>query len=138
MLLAGGVHRHHLGRPDLVALCLKDDCVAQDPVKAFLGDAFKTETQAQWIDVLSKLDVGWAPVLDMAEAITQPQAKAREMVLEDDQGHQHIGNPIKLTEEPAKFGFASPALNQHADELLVSLGYDARKVAAMKSAGVFG
>jgi len=128
----------YLGRPDLVPLCASDDCEAQEPVKEFLRAAFKTKTQAEWIAVLSQLDVGWAPVLDMAEAIEQPQAKAREMLIVDDQGRKHIGNPIKFIEEPARFGFASPALNQDADALLTPLGYDAARLAALKAEGVFG
>jgi crotonobetainyl-CoA:carnitine CoA-transferase CaiB-like acyl-CoA transferase len=128
----------YLQRPDLVALCAVDDCVAQEPVKGFLRGAFKTKTQAEWVEVLSTLDVGWAPVMNMAEAIAQPQAKARDMLIVDDQGRKHIGNPIKLTEEPAKFGFDSPSLNQDAAVLLAPLGYDAARLAALKAEGVFG
>jgi crotonobetainyl-CoA:carnitine CoA-transferase CaiB-like acyl-CoA transferase len=128
----------YLQRPDLVALCQRDDCEAQEPVKAFLREAFKTKTQAEWVDALSTLDVGWAPVMDMAEAIEQPQAKAREMLIVDDQGRKHIGNPIKFTEEPARFGFNSPTLNQDAEALLAPLGYDPARVAALRADGVFG
>jgi crotonobetainyl-CoA:carnitine CoA-transferase CaiB-like acyl-CoA transferase len=128
----------YLQRPDLIALCQRDDCEAQEPVKAFLREAFKTKTQAEWVDALSTLDVGWAPVMDMAEAIEQPQAKAREMLIVDDQGRKHIGNPIKFTEEPARFGFNSPTLNQDAEALLAPLGYDPARVAALRADGVFG
>ncbi|MDX2225434.1 MAG: CoA transferase [Rhodospirillaceae bacterium] len=128
----------HLGRPDLVPLCLVDDCVAQEPVKVFLAGAFRQKTQAEWIEILSKMDLGWAPVLDMAEAIAQPQAAARGMVLTDEQGRKHIGNPIKFAEEPAKFGFDSPALNQDAEAIVASLGYSPADYARMAGAGVFG
>jgi len=128
----------HLGRADLVPLCLQDDCIAQEPVKEFLRGAFKAKTQAEWVAVLSSMDVGWAPVMDMAEAIEQPQAKAREMLVVDGQGRKHIGNPIKFTEEPARFGFSSPSLNQDAEVLLKPLGYDAAALAKLKAEGVFG
>ena len=128
----------YLQRTDLVALCALDDCVAQEPVKEFLRGAFKTKTQAEWVAVLSTLDVGWAPVRNMAEAVEQPQAKARAMVITDDQGRRHIGNPIKFTEEPASFGFASPALNQDAEAVLAPLGYDAATITELKVEGVFG
>ena len=74
----------------------------------------------------------------MAEAVEQPQAKARAMVITDDQGRRHIGNPIKFTEEPASFGFASPALNQDAEAVLAPLGYDAATITKLKVEGVFG
>jgi len=128
----------YLQRPDLIALCAVDDCVAQEPVKDFLRGAFKTKTQSQWVDVLSTLEVGWAPVMNMAEAIEQPQAKAREMLITDDQGRKHIGNPIKFTEEPARFEFDSPSLNQDVEILLEPLGYDRLAIAKLKADGVFG
>ncbi|MBM3515558.1 MAG: CoA transferase [Alphaproteobacteria bacterium] len=128
----------YLGRPDLVAPCRLDDCVAQEPIKEFLRSTFKLRTQAEWVDALSKLDLGWAPVLDMAEAIEQPQARARAMAIKDDAGRKHIGNPIKFTEEPAHLGFESPAFNQHAEELVTLLGFAKSDFEQMKAAGVFG
>ena len=128
----------YLGRPDLVAACMADDCIAQEPVKVFLRQAFMARTQAEWIEALSTLDLGWAPVMDMAEAMAQPQARAREMVMKDSAGRKHLGNPIKFTEEPAHFGFESPALNQDAEALVTGLGYTAADVARMRAAGVFG
>jgi len=128
----------YLGRTDLIALCSTDDCVAQEPVKDFLRATFKTRTQAEWVEALSKLDVGWAPVMDMAEALEQPQAKARDMLLVDAQGHKHIGNPIKFTEEPAAFGFASPGPNQDAEQILRGLGFSAADYARMRTSGAFG
>jgi crotonobetainyl-CoA:carnitine CoA-transferase CaiB-like acyl-CoA transferase len=127
-----------LGRTDLIPPCLVDDCVAQEPVKEFLRAAFKTRTQAEWVEALSKLDLGWAPVLDMAEAFQQPQARAREMVMTDAQGRKHIGNPIKFAEEPARFGFESPALNRHAEEVVMALGYSRTDIERLKAGGVFG
>lgn len=129
---------NYLSRPDLVGLCRTDDCLAQEPVKEFLRATFKTRTQAEWVAALSKLDLGWAPVLDMAEALAQPQAAARDMLLTDPQGRKHIGNPIRFTEEPAKFGFASPTFNQDAEKIVRGLGYSAADFARMKTAGVFG
>ncbi|MSO97052.1 MAG: CoA transferase [Rhodospirillaceae bacterium] len=128
----------YLGRLDLVELCRHDDCVAQEPVKEFLRGAFKARTQAEWIEALSKLDVAWAPMMDMAEAIAQPQAKARDMLMVDELGRRHIGNPIKFTEEPAKFGFRSPTLNQDAEAVLRALGYDGQTIIQFQAAGVFG
>ncbi|MCB2107262.1 MAG: CoA transferase [Rhodobacteraceae bacterium] len=128
----------YLGRKDLVALCLKDDCVAQEPVKDFLRGAFKAKTQAEWIEALSGMDLGWAPVMDMAEALRQPQAAARGMVLTDDHGNRHIGNPIKFSDEPAEFGFESPLPNEHADMLLSELGYNTATIAKMRADHVFG
>ena len=128
----------YLGRLDLVEPCRHDDCAAQGPVKEFLRGAFKARTQTEWSEALSKLDLAWAPIMDMAEALKQPQAKAREMVMADDKGRRHIGTPIKFTEEPAKFGFRSPTLNQDAEAVLRALGYDGQTIIQFQAAGVFG
>lgn len=128
----------YLKRPDLAALCKIDDCVAQDPVKDFLRSEFKTRTQAEWVEALASMDVGWAPILDLAEAFEVPHAIAREMVIKDEQGRTHVGNPIKFASEKMVLNFASPALNQDAEVLLKELGYDAAAIAQFKSAGVFG
>jgi crotonobetainyl-CoA:carnitine CoA-transferase CaiB-like acyl-CoA transferase len=105
-----------LGRPDLIPLCVLDDCIAQDPVKDFLTQKFKTKTQSEWIRVLSNLELGWAPVLDMVEAFDSDQAKEREMIIKDDLGRTHVGNPIKFLNEPAQIRYGVPDLNEHASD----------------------
>jgi crotonobetainyl-CoA:carnitine CoA-transferase CaiB-like acyl-CoA transferase len=127
-----------LGRPDLVDLCKRDDCVAQEPVKDYLREVFKTRTQAEWTEALSKLDLGWAPVLDLAEAFEVPHAKAREMIVTDPKGRIHVGNPIKFAEDTVALSFDSPTLNQHAEELLTDLGYSHTHIADLKAHGVLG
>lgn len=98
-----------LGRPDLIELCDIDDCDAQVPVKEFLAEAFSKKTQAEWVDVLEPMELGWAPVMDMAEAFELEHAVAREMIVTDESGLRHIGNPIKFKEEPARLRFDVPS-----------------------------
>lgn len=97
-----------LGRPDLIELCELDDCVAQEPVKEFLKDAFAQKTQAEWIEILEPMELGWAPVLNMAEAFEIEHAVARKMLVTDDHGIRHVGNPIKFVEEPAELRYEVP------------------------------
>lgn len=99
-----------LDRPDLIEFCKLDDCVAQEPVKRFLESAFKGKTQAEWISILEPMELGWAPVLDMAEAFEIEHAKARDMLVMDSDGVRHVGNPIKFQNEPAKLRFEVPDL----------------------------
>lgn len=97
-----------LERPDLIELCSIDDCVAQEPVKEFLAQAFRERTQAEWIEFLEPMDLGWAPVLNMAEAFEIEHAVAREMLVTDETGLRHVGNPIKFSDEPAELKFDVP------------------------------
>jgi crotonobetainyl-CoA:carnitine CoA-transferase CaiB-like acyl-CoA transferase len=126
----------YLGRRDLLPPCTRDDCVAQEPVKAFLRAAFRERTQEEWIAVLGTLEVSWAPVLDMVEAFAHPHMAARGMLLADSRGRKHVGNPIRFVEEPAQIRFETPALGADAEDLLAGLGYGAAEVAAFRAAGV--
>jgi len=100
-------------RTDLIDICCLDDCVAQESAKALLRETFKTKTQSDWIAVLSGLELAWAPVLDMVEAFEHQHAKAREMVVSDDKGLRHVGNPIKFLNEPAELRFDVPSLEEN-------------------------
>ncbi|MDG2243330.1 MAG: CoA transferase [Rhodospirillaceae bacterium] len=100
-----------MDRMDLFDLCCADDCVAQEPAKKALQEAFKRKTQAEWIEALEPLELAWAPVLDMVEAFEQEHAKAREMIITDPAGLRHVGNPIKFREEPAEIKFDVPGID---------------------------
>ena len=105
-----------LGRPDLIPLCELDDCIAQDPVKEFLSKSFESKSQAEWIEILGHLELGWAPILDMVEAFDSDQAKERGMIIKDAAGNTHVGNPIRFVNEPAELRYEVPDFNQHATE----------------------
>ena len=106
-----------LGRPDLIDLCKLDDCEAQEPVKEFLTHVFLEKTQAEWIDILEPMELGWAPVLNMAEAFEEGQVRARNMLISEDSEIKHVGNPIRFINEPAQINFSVPALDEHAGDV---------------------
>ncbi|MAI05668.1 MAG: CoA transferase [Alphaproteobacteria bacterium TMED87] len=107
-----------LDRPDLVELCKIDDCLAQKPVREYLDITFATKTQKEWEEFLEPLELGWAPVLNMDEAFKKDHAIERNMIIEEDNGIKHVGNPIVFSEEKAKISFDVPDLNEHYDEIL--------------------
>lgn len=113
-----------LGREDLIELCALPPGPAQDPVKQFLEQTFATRTLAEWDQFLRDIDVCYAPVRDLFEAIHEPHLQAREMLLHDEDARPHLGVPIKFSEEPARPVLVLPRQGEHAAELLASLGYD--------------
>ena len=111
------------GREDLVELCKLPPGKQQAPVRAFLKELFLTKTQGQWIDWMADKDIAFAPVQHLREALDDPQARAREMVIEDDRGWEHIGNPLKFKTEPPVPDFSTAAIGQHSIEIVEGLGY---------------
>lgn len=110
-----------LGRIDLALLCHGAPGPGQAPARAWLEQTFATQPLAYWLDWLDKLDVCFAPVRTLSEALGDPHLKVRDMVVSDASGGQHLGIPIKFADEPGRL---DPAL----DEL-------GRSTAAVRAAG---
>lgn len=127
-----------LGRPDLVDLCRLPPGEGQEPVRAFLRGQFRGRTKAEWVEWFKGRDIAFAPVKNLREALDDPQFRAREMVLVDDRGWEHIGIPIKFTEEPGRVRYDLPALGQHSEAILHELGYAGADVARLRDAKVIG
>lgn len=91
--------------------------------------------------IFTQHEVPHAPVLGIGKALTQPQAIAREMVIETEHSALGaiplVGRPIKFPGERQPPPSAPPTLGQHTDEVLAGiLGYDAERIAALRAAGV--
>lgn len=107
-----------LGRADLCELCLRGPGPHQQPVIDFLSQTFATKTAVEWDSYLSSLDVCYAVVKTLPEALDDDNAVAREMVLTDEQGHTHIAPPIRFLMQPASPVLVAPTLGKHTAEVL--------------------
>lgn len=106
-----------LDRPDLAPLCLQGPGSNQAPVVEFLSQTFAQTTQAEWEERLVALDVCFAPVNTLPQAICDPHVQARGMILRDEANRPHIGSPIRFMNEPAQIRLDTPDLDQHRDLL---------------------
>lgn len=127
-----------LGRPDLIALCKLPPGSGQDPVKLFLVDTFAQQPLTYWESFLAKMDLCWAPVKGLKEALDGEHIKARGMRLEFADGQVHLGNPIKYSDEPAQVRPIAPALGKHTRPALKAIGYTDTELDDLMKIGAIG
>ncbi len=104
-----------------------------------MGEAFRTDTTASWLERLDAEQVPCAPILERHELLTDPQVAANELIEEVD--HPQAGR-IRHTRPAARFdrtaarvrGFA-PTLGQHTDEVLAEIGLQESELAALRATG---
>jgi len=107
-----------LSRPDFASLCERGPGPHQQPLIDFLRETFLHRTLAEWDTWLSKLDICYAAVNSLPEALSDPHLLARGMVHTDQLGRRHLGSPIRFREEAARINFREPRLGEHNAELL--------------------
>lgn len=113
-----------LGREDLIAAASTPPGPSHAPVKHFLRETFITKSIAEWTKFLDQVDVCWAPVRDLFEAIQEPHLAAHDTIHTDKNGAKHLNNPIRFTHDAAKPNWDLPTVGEHNIEILKSLGFD--------------
>ena len=94
---------------------------------------------AEWLRRLEEAGVPAGPVLDIAQMHADPQALAREMIVET--AHpvagpvKAIGLPIKFSDTPGGVRRAAPTLGQHTREVLREIGYCDAEIDRMAGQG---
>jgi crotonobetainyl-CoA:carnitine CoA-transferase CaiB-like acyl-CoA transferase len=104
-----------------------------------LGDALKKKTSAHWISVFEAEGVPVGPVNKTSDMVSDPQVKAREMVIEVEHPKagrvKAIGHPVKFSETKVEASRPAPLLGQHTREVLKDLGYDDARIDALAQEG---
>jgi formyl-CoA transferase/CoA:oxalate CoA-transferase len=133
-----------IGRGDLVddpRFRTNADRVRERPaLRGRLEASFAAMTVDDLVDRLERRSVPCGRVRTVAEALTDPQVRARDMLLEIDvpaHGAFHVlGNPVKLSGAAPIAASAPPALGEHTSQVLASLGYSADEVDAIVQASL--
>lgn len=115
--------------------------INRDDVDDLIGRRTIAYNFAELDALLTAHQVPHAPILGVHDALTQPQAVAREMVVETE--HAALGTikivnrSIKWPGEMQAVPEAPPVLGQHTDAVLADiLGLDAERIAALREAKV--
>ncbi|MFN7856381.1 MAG: CaiB/BaiF CoA transferase family protein [Acidovorax sp.] len=106
-----------------------------------------TRTTAQWVALLQDKAVPCGPINTVAQAFDDEQVKARGLAVtlprwkEDETGDgvAHItgvASPLRLSATPPVLRNAPPALGQHTDQVLLEMGLNAARIAALRADGV--
>ena len=101
------------GRLDFVPLCEAGPGPHQAPLVAFLTETFRKRSQADWVASFADLDVCFAPVKTLPEALDDSQVQARNTVLTDEQGRRHLAPVVRFGDEPSQPNLREPALGEH-------------------------
>jgi crotonobetainyl-CoA:carnitine CoA-transferase CaiB-like acyl-CoA transferase len=106
---------------------------------AALVPLFQRRSLAEWLRRLEECGVPAGPVLDIAQMHTDPQALAREMIVETMHPTagpvKAIGLPIKFSETPGGVRRAAPVLGQHTREVLLENGFSDAEIDQMAAQG---
>jgi formyl-CoA transferase len=100
----------------------------------------RTMPTSHWIDLFVKARIPAARVNSVPEALDDPQAKARGIVIETDHPRagrvRSIAPAIEFGRTPATIRRHAPALSENADEILAEMGLDEAAIGELKAAGV--
>ena len=127
-----------LGRPDFIALATQPPGPAHEPVRAYLRQIFAQRSLAEWTTLLAPLDVAWAPVRTLHEAVCSDNAAARGMRVEQPAGQPHLGLPIKFRHEPGVLDGRLDELGASTQSVLREAGYDDARIAALRASRGIG
>jgi crotonobetainyl-CoA:carnitine CoA-transferase CaiB-like acyl-CoA transferase len=128
------------GRPDM--LPYEYDQSRHDEFGEHLAAMFKTKSRDRWFSDLMDVELCVAPVLDVAEALSDLHQRARGMVVEVDDPDlgrvSQVGIGPKLSETPGQVRTTAPRPGEHTREVLHSLGYEDGAVSDLLERGVVG
>jgi formyl-CoA transferase/CoA:oxalate CoA-transferase len=134
-----------IGRDDLTADPRYDTLEkrrdARDEVNAIVSEFTTRHTVDELVAIFTACEVPHAPILGVTEALNQPQAQERQMVVETQ--HATLGaipivnRSIRFTDAEQPVPEAPPVLGQHTDAILGNvLDLSPERIAALRAAGV--
>jgi crotonobetainyl-CoA:carnitine CoA-transferase CaiB-like acyl-CoA transferase len=108
-------------------------------LSALIREAFAGWERERLIAALDAAGVPCGPINDVAEVFEEPQVRARGLLrrVAHPAGVEvpQVGSPMRFAEAALGVPAAPPLLGQHSDDILGELGYDAARIAALRTVG---
>jgi crotonobetainyl-CoA:carnitine CoA-transferase CaiB-like acyl-CoA transferase len=127
-----------IGREDFIPY--QHDMGRREEVIRTIKEIFLTEERDEWFRRLRDAGSQVAPVYEIDEALSDPQAVHRETVLElEDETLgkvKQLGIPIKLSQTPGAVRSPPPLPGEHTEEIMGQLGYTRHEMDAFLKAGI--
>ena len=104
-------------------------------VEQALSEAFMTKTREEWFETLKDANISVGKVYSLQEALDDPHAQQRGMVLEIEAPGisagkvRQVATSIHLSETPGHVGHLGSVTGQHTANILAELGFEAGAVA---------
>jgi crotonobetainyl-CoA:carnitine CoA-transferase CaiB-like acyl-CoA transferase len=132
-----------LGHPEWLSderFATNHDRVQNQSELARLVDAVtRREPRSFWLEQLEQAGVPCGPILDYEDALTTPQAIAREMTHDVDHPTlgklRALGTPIKMSTTPLNPRRRAPLLGEHTDAILLDAGYSENEIEQLRASG---
>jgi crotonobetainyl-CoA:carnitine CoA-transferase CaiB-like acyl-CoA transferase len=105
-------------------------------LRAIIEDALANKSPREWEKVLEEAGAPCASIWKVEEVIDHPQIAARGAIQELDTPYGRLrfaGSGFQLAHGGGRLDRMAPALSAHTEEVLASLGYDARAIADLRS-----
>jgi crotonobetainyl-CoA:carnitine CoA-transferase CaiB-like acyl-CoA transferase len=128
-----------VGRPEWInqQFVIGEDA---ERLQAAIAALFKTRTRGEWVAAAKEYDTCLTPVLEIGEIETDPQVKARNMIIE--QTHpvcgkiKGMGVPLKFSKTPAKPAGTAPSLGKDTAAIMEEIGYKPEEIKALRKEGI--
>ena len=111
-------------------------------IAATLESVFLTRTRDEWFEVLKDANISVGKVYDLEEALSDPQAVERGMVVEleapgvPEGWVKQPGIPFHLSETPGEVRHPGSVTGQHTADVLAELGYTPIQIDGLIARGV--
>jgi len=135
-----GLHDRRIGDPTYDPTTPESRAYAKQLV-AQAEAVFLERTTDDWLALFDEAGVPAGPFKFTWELVDDPQVLANDLQVTIEHplagSVRMVGPALQMSETPLAVQGSSPALGQHTDEVLSSIGYGAEEIASMREAGVF-